>query len=233
MKHILFVLLVVSALVLGSCDRLSYDLAAFTDLSTPVPPPTPTRSPASGKVKLVYQYGPLPSWIELEHLRLTEDVPISFNSSRGWTLIEFVLIPYEGVELFSFEPDPPNYEDKLIGGCYWMDHGSEYEGRNQDLYDTDWVFRTPNYDCPGLQEGTELTGIKMPMAYCIPYATGTLCKKQGFTVLIEEGGTISFSAENTFLPEYRMWLEQVLDYFGGYTNLPAVLQPNYNYTISK
>lgn len=209
----------VLSLVLVACGAKAQDASIM---------PTPTPPPFEGNVTLVYQYEALPEWFETENLPLTEDLPISFNNDEGWSEVEISMISYEGVELFSLEADPPNYEDKIIGGCYWMWSGSQSD--DDTLYKVWW--RPTYYGCPALQEATELSGIKVSMAYCKPFETGTLCKKQGLTVMIESK-RISFTAEGTFLPQYRTWIEQVVKYFGGYVELPEVLQPNYNYTLSK
>ncbi|MBU0534778.1 hypothetical protein KKC62_01185 [Patescibacteria group bacterium] len=226
MKRIIVTLaFFVLSLALVACGAKAQDASIM---------PTPTPAPFEGKVTLVYQYETLPKWVEMENLPLTEDVPISFNNDEGWSEVEISMIPYEGVELFSLEANSPDYYHKkeIIGGCHWVWYGRESD--DDTLYNEWWhPWADANYNqCTSLEKGASLADIVVSMAYCRPFENGTLCTKQGLTVLIESD-SISFTAEGTFLPQYREWVEQVVKYFGGYPELPEVLQPNYNYTLFK
>ena len=221
MKKISFLFLVVFAfVVLSACAS-----AEVEPMTQPEVAATPIPEPYEGKVTIQYEYGTLPEWMDASSLPASQELPISFNAEDGWSTVKISMLPYENIELFSLEADPPYYEDDPFGGCYWDLFGSRYD--DDTLYSVSYA---PDKDCTSLQEAV-LPNVEVTMAYCRPFEAGWLCQKQGLTVVIEDE-SLSFTAKGSFLPQYRVWVKQVANFFG-YPELPEVLQPDYNYELIK
>jgi|GEM_PF-3809905 len=224
MKKISFLFLVVFAfVVLSACAS-----AEVEPMTQPEVAATPIPEPYEGKVTIQYEYGTLPEWMDASSFPASQELPISFNAEDGWSKVKISMLPYENIELFSLEADPPNYENDLFGGCYWEWYGSSYD--DDTLYSVSYAPDSWRKDCTSLQEAV-LPNVEVTMAYCRPFEAGWLCQKQGLTVVIEDE-SLSFTAKDSFLPQYRVWVKQVANFFG-YPELPEVLQPDYNYELIK
>jgi len=219
MSHKLFVLsvlVVISTIVLSACGPS----ATTTPITTPIPQPFETE------ITILYKFDediPVKWQWELPRYEL---VGVSFDYSTEyeywvWSPIIFRMWEYADVTLFGMEVDPPN-DGTYFGECRW--DVSSWMSDDDTFYEITYKFRY----CTQVAGGTEIP-VEVRMAYCKPYEDGLLCQKQGLKVFVGEE-YITFSAEGNFLPEYREWILEVLNYYGG-SELPVVLQPGWSYTI--
>lgn len=194
--------------------------------SAPASTPEPTATPViffDGYVTIKYIYDDVPEeW--LGALPETKEVKVSYNTEDDWSIIRFEMMGYGDVTMFSLEVDPPNDDHETnFGGCEW-----DYWGSGWD--DDSLIYAKYSFDaCTSVSPNTEIP-TDVTMAYCTQANDGLLCKKQNLTVFVAES-YVSFSAEEAFLPQYREWVREVLQFEGG-GELPEVLKPNYNYTVS-
>jgi len=191
--------------------------------STITPAPATPVLPFSGNVTIEYVYDGVPTdW--LTHLPETKIVGMTYNEEDGWSNIIFELMSYANVTMFGLEVDPPNDNGETsFGGCNWEYTESSWDDDSL-LYVSDSF-----WGCTTLMTEV-IIPVDVTMAYCTQANDGLLCKKQNLTVFVAHD-YISFSAEEAFLPQYREWVREVLQYEGG-GELPDVLMPNYNYTIT-
>jgi hypothetical protein len=186
---------------------------------------TPTSpAPFQGNVTIKYVYDGVPeTW--MNRLPETKNVAVTYSDEDGWSTIKFDLMGYAQVTLFSLEVEPPNDDGEItFGGCRWEYTGSSWD--DDSLLHVSDSFR----GCTTLAPETVIP-VDVTMAYCSQANDGLLCKKQNLTVFVGES-YVSFSAEDAFLPQYREWLREVVQFKGGNGELPAVLQPNCNYTVT-
>lgn len=177
--------------------------------------------PFTGTITLEYGYLSIPDgWYT--SLPLNREVEVSFKPGFGWSYVAVDTIYHPDVTLFNLEVTFET-DNALNGGCYW----SHWRSSEDD--DTVYQSRMNLKRCTTVEDGT-IFHLRVKPSYCFHFEEGVLCRKQGLTLYITES-TISFSADGSFLPEYREWVSEVLAFYGG-DELPSVLQPGYNYTLS-
>lgn len=215
----------------NSTATAEYEFSAGS-VPTPTVVPEPTAIPFfEGEVSVVYNYDALPDWLDTTNLPAGVDLLISRDESRDypWSVIE-ITPQHPTISLFDMRVG--KVEFTTDGGCYWdrvgktvVEGGAIPGGITSSTY-------KPLYGCLALE--AVVFKVDVLFAYCLPYTDGhaVLCAREGLELVVDfVDNTISFTVEGSFSPQYRIWIQEVLDYFESDTNLPEILRPGYNYTF--
>ena len=175
------------------------------------------------EIRLIYKWYEVPEEIR-ERIQLPDKLAVPLEEDGKHPDVIFNNIVPRGVELFTLQQIPIDYM-KVRGDCAW----TTWEALKPEP-DTGIHLIKGNFichGCPFLPPGVSVP-ITVGMIYCRASSRGLLCKRKELEVSIGER-CISFAAEQSFIPRYRNWIEEVMEWKGLSAKLPDVLEPNKNY----